>query len=79
MRTYLSGKTPTDLWCYECYSTGASQATEPHHHTNTTSNSADKLNDSLLDLSDELLPQDTLNMNASIQTPANEDMPTTDV
>ena len=70
----------TDLWCYECYSTGTSKATtEPHHQTNTTSNSADELNDSLLDFSDELLQLDTLNMNTSIHTPASEDLLTTDV
>ena len=70
----------TDLWCYECYSTGTSQATtEPHHQPNTTSNSADELNDSLLDLADELLQLDTLNMNTSIHTPASEDLLTTDV
>ena len=68
-----------DLWCYECYSTGTSQATEPHHHTNTTSNSADDLNDSLLDLADELLQLDELDVNAPIQTPASEDLLTTDV
>ena len=68
-----------DLWCNECYSTGISQVTEPNHHTNTTSNSADDLNDSLLDLPDELLQLDTLNMNASIQTPTSEDMLTADV
>ena len=42
-------------------------------------NSADELNDSLLDLADELLQLDTLNMNASIHTPASEDMLTADV
>ena len=69
-----------DLCCYEFYSTGTSQATaEPHHHTNTTSNLADELNDSLLALADELLQLDTLNMNASIHTPASEDMLATDM
>ena len=70
-----------DLWCYECYSTGTSQATtEPHHHhTNKTSNSADELNDSLLDFTDELLQLDTLSMSASILTPASEDMLTANV
>ena len=69
-----------DLWCYGCYSTGTSHATtKPHHHTNTTSDSADELNDSLLDLADELLQLDTLSMNDSIQTPASEDMLTADV
>ena len=69
-----------DLWCHKCYSTGISQATtEHHHHTNTASNSADELNDRLLDLADELLQLNTLSMNASIQTPASEDMLTTDV
>ena len=62
------------------YSTGTSQATtEPGHQTNTTSNSADELNDSLLDLAEELLQLDTLNMNTSIHTPASEDLLTTDV
>ena len=75
-----AGCETTDLWCYECYSAGTSQATtEPHHHTNTTSNSADDLNDSLLDLADELLQLDKLNVNAPIQTPASEDLLTTDV
>ena len=75
-----SWKQTTDLRCYECYSTGTSQATtEPHHHTNTASDSADELNDSLLDLKDELLQLNTLSMNASIDTPASEDMLTTDV
>ena len=64
-----------DLWCYGCYSTGTSQATtEPHHHTHTTSNSANELNDSLLDFADELLQLERLDMNASILTPASEDM-----
>ena len=69
-----------DLQCYECYSTGTSQATtEPHHHTNTTSNPADERNDSLLDLADELLKLNTLSINTSIHTPASEDMLTADV
>ena len=68
-----------DLWCYECYSTSTTQATEPHNNTNTTSNSADELNDSLLDFSNELLQLDTLNMNASMHTTASEDSLTNDV
>ena len=78
MCVYARCKT-TDLSCYECYSTGTPQVTEPHRHINSTSNSADGLNDILLDFADELLQLDTLNMNASIHTPASEDLLTTDV
>ena len=64
-----------ELWCYGCYSPGTSHAiTEPNHHTNTASDSANEVNDRLLDFADELLQLDTLNMNASIHTPASEDM-----
>ena len=69
-----------DLWCYGCYSIGTSHATtKPHHHTNTASDSANELIDSLLDFADELLQLETLNMDASIHTPASEDMLTANV
>ena len=62
-------------WCNEFI--GLYRDTQLNHVVHV--NSADELNDSLLDLADELLQLDTLNMNASIHTPASEDMLATDV
>ena len=57
------------LWMFQ-HRYISSYYTEPHHHpTNTTSNSADELKDSLLDFADELLQLNTLS----------EDMLTADV